>query len=105
MNKTAKLYGSIDSRRTIMKSIKELGAHDQDLIKTIKSQTLNGDPIYTVLRSVSRSGMMRKIDVYIIKDNKPLYLNCLVLVVLVFWYYILINHIVWFCLIVLVRIL
>jgi len=34
--------------------------------------------IYTILRHVSSSGMFRLIDVYAIKDNKPLYLSGLV---------------------------
>jgi hypothetical protein len=35
----------------------------------------NGETVYTVLRSVSASGMSRKIDLYVFKDNKPRYLS------------------------------
>jgi len=35
--------------------------------------TLNpGDTVYTVLRHVSKSGMIRDISLYIIRDNEPL---------------------------------
>lgn len=34
-----------------------------------------GDTIYCVVRSVSRSGMSREIDLYAIKDNEPIYLS------------------------------
>lgn len=34
-----------------------------------------GDTVYCVLRSVSRSGMSRNIDFYVIKDNRPQYLT------------------------------
>lgn len=34
-----------------------------------------GDTIYTILRSVSRSGMSRTLDLYAIKDGKPLCLT------------------------------
>lgn len=34
-----------------------------------------GDTLYTVLRSVSRSGMMRTLDVYAIRDNEPMRLT------------------------------
>jgi len=34
-----------------------------------------GDTIYTVLRHVSRSGMSRNIDMYVIKDNQPVFIT------------------------------
>lgn len=34
-----------------------------------------GDTVYTVLRHVSKSGMMRRIDLYAIVDNRPVYLS------------------------------
>lgn len=34
-----------------------------------------GDTLYTVLRSVSRSGMKRTLDVYVMRDNEPLRLT------------------------------
>ena len=41
-----------------------------------------GDTVYTVLRSVSKSGMSRRIDFYVIKNDKPLYLSGLIGIVL-----------------------
>ena len=35
----------------------------------------DGDTLFTVLRHVSQSGMMRHIDVYVIRDNRPVYLS------------------------------
>ena len=43
----------------------------EELLKTLKP----GDTVYTVLRHVSRSGMLRHIDVYTLKDNKPVWLT------------------------------
>ena len=37
-----------------------------------------GDTVYTILRHVSSSGMTRRIDVYIIEDNKPFFITGLV---------------------------
>lgn len=34
-----------------------------------------GDTVYTVLRAVSSSGMSRRIDLYAIKNNEPVYLS------------------------------
>lgn len=39
----------------------------QKLLEMIKP----GDTVYTVLRHVSRSGMYRAIDLYIMQDNQP----------------------------------
>jgi len=41
------------------------------LLKILKP----GDPVYTVLRHVSRSGMSRNIDLYALVDNEPLRLS------------------------------
>ena len=35
----------------------------------------SGDTIYTVLRHVSRSGMMRHISLFVIRDNQPVCLD------------------------------
>ena len=35
----------------------------------------NDDTLYTNLMSVSKSGMSRKLKVFFIKDNEPLFLN------------------------------
>ena len=34
-----------------------------------------GTTIYVVIRSVSRSGMTRRMDLFVIKNNEPLFLN------------------------------
>lgn len=34
-----------------------------------------GETVYTILRHVSASGMMRHIDLYVIRDNKPVYIS------------------------------
>ena len=46
------------------------GARDR-LLKLLKP----GDTVYTKLNHVSRSGMLRSIDVYIFRDNAPLRLT------------------------------
>ena len=33
-----------------------------------------GATVYTILRSVSRSGMQREVDFYTIRDNRPVWL-------------------------------
>ncbi len=43
----------------------------ESLLKMLKP----GDSIYTITRHVSRSGMMRRISVYAIKNNKPIGLD------------------------------
>jgi len=41
------------------------------LLKILKP----GDTVYTVIRSVSRSGMSRRLDLYTIQDNRPRFLT------------------------------
>ena len=41
-------------------------------IERLRSMMDVGNTIYTVLRHVSSSGMTRYIDLYVIKDNRPL---------------------------------
>ncbi len=49
-----------------------LSDFDKNLILWIKEHK----PImYGILRNVSRSGMLRRMSAFLIKDNKPLYLN------------------------------
>lgn len=43
----------------------------QKLLEMIKP----GDTVYTVLRHVSRSGMYRAIDLYIMQDNQPVWIS------------------------------
>ena len=44
-------------------------------IAALRETLKPGDTVYTVLRSVSRSGMQRMIDVYAICDNEPMRLT------------------------------
>ena len=45
---------------------------DQEEAKTELRKLLNpGDTVYTMIKHVSRSGMYRVIDLYVVKDNKP----------------------------------
>ena len=34
-----------------------------------------GTTVYTVIRSVAKSGMSRRIDFYVIKDNQPIFIT------------------------------
>jgi len=54
---------------------KDLGEWEREIIGWLRRKR---PMIYTVLRHVSSSGMFRRIDVYAIRDNKPLYLSGLV---------------------------
>jgi len=44
----------------------------------LREQVQAGQTVFTVLRSVSSSGMSRQIDVYLIQDDKPVYITGLV---------------------------
>lgn len=44
-------------------------------LESLKNLVPHGATIYTKLCHVSKSGMSRSIDVYIMKDNEPLYLT------------------------------
>jgi hypothetical protein len=43
--------------------------------KSLLEDLKPGDTVYTKVNHVSRSGMLRHIEVYIFKDNQPLYLS------------------------------
>ena len=47
--------------------------------KTYGQKVLEGlpktTPIYSIVRSVSKSGLSRTIDFYVIKDNKPIWIT------------------------------
>lgn len=47
----------------------------RESLETLKKQLRDGDTVYTILRSVSRSGMSRIIDLVIIKNNEPLWIT------------------------------
>lgn len=55
-------------------------AHGKELyrlqsIDKVKALLENVDTVYGIVRHVSASGMSRDIDLYIIKDNQPVYLT------------------------------
>ena len=49
----------------------EIDAEKEELREILKP----GDTVYTLLRSVSRSGMSRSISLYTFKDNEPMMLD------------------------------
>ena len=62
-----------------MTSKAERARADKEMaIASLKKILRPGDTVYTVLRHVSSSGMSRRIDVYVIKDNRPRWLTSLV---------------------------
>jgi hypothetical protein len=50
----------------------------EEASEELKKLLKPGDTVYTVLRYVSRSGMMRKIDLFIIKEGRPMRITWLV---------------------------
>lgn len=47
----------------------------QEAIDHLREIIKPGDTVYTILRHVSRSGMYRAIDLYIMQDNQPVYIS------------------------------
>ena len=53
-------------------ALKKLNAAERvALIDELRELCPSGSTVYTVLRSVSASGMSRKLDLYVIRDNEP----------------------------------
>lgn len=50
----------------------------KEAIEELKKIIEKGDTVYTVLRHVSKSGMTRGIDCYVIKDNRPRWITAYV---------------------------
>lgn len=48
---------------------------EAEAIVHLRSVLKPGDTVYTVLRHVSRSGMTRGIDCYLIEDNRPVWIT------------------------------
>lgn len=46
-----------------------------EALASLRETLRPGDTVYTVLRHVSRSGMKRRIDLYVFRNNTPLYLS------------------------------
>ena len=57
---------------------KQKDVERQEAIDQLKKWIKPGDTVYTVLRHVSRSGMTRGIDVYILQDNQPQWITAYV---------------------------
>ena len=47
----------------------------QQAIEQLRKFLKPGDTIFTILRHTSKSGMTRDIDIYIVKDNEPVWLS------------------------------
>ena len=54
---------------------KKQSAERQEAITRLRETLKPGDTVYTVLRSVSRSGMNRKIDLYKLENSEPRWLS------------------------------
>lgn len=50
-------------------------AERNEALEHLRDMLKPGDKIHTVLRHVSKSGMSRSIDMYLIRDNSPIYLT------------------------------
>lgn len=49
--------------------------HRAQTVEKVKCMLAGIDTVYGIVRHVSASGMSRNIDLYIIKDNRPVYLT------------------------------
>lgn len=49
--------------------------HREHAIKRVRELLAGVDTVYGIVRKVSASGMSRNIDLYVIKDNRPVYLT------------------------------
>ena len=54
---------------------KKMREQDEAVELLLDLYIMKGDTLYTVLEHVSRSGMMRRIHVYVIKNDVPLWIN------------------------------
>ena len=58
------------------KSKKQIAAEEKaEAIERLKEIIKDGDTVYTILRSVSRSGMSRKIGLFVIVKNEPRFIS------------------------------
>lgn len=57
---------------------KKQQADRDEAIVELRTLCPMGTRVYTVLRHVSRSGMLRHIDVYVIHDNEPRWISSLI---------------------------
>tara|TARA_A100001011_G_scaffold248280_1_gene256542 strand:- start:2747 stop:3037 length:291 start_codon:yes stop_codon:yes gene_type:complete len=47
----------------------------KEIVEFLKDKLENNDTVYTNLKHVSKSGLTRDIQLMVIKDNEPLFLN------------------------------
>ncbi len=47
----------------------------ENAIESLRALLKEGDTVYTILRHVSKSGMQRRIDCYVIRNNEPQYIS------------------------------
>jgi hypothetical protein len=52
--------------------------HEAESIVHLRTILKPGDTVYTVLRHVSRSGMSRNVDLYVIEDGNPMWVSAYV---------------------------
>lgn len=61
-----------------VKPLSKKAAHEaerQEALDRLHEILKPGDTVYTVLRHVSKSGMLRRIDLYKFENNRPVYLT------------------------------
>ena len=72
------MYGFIKKRLNKMTKKQELEKEREEAKENLRALCPVGTTVYTILKHVSSSGMMRHIDVFIVKDNEPIMLNWLI---------------------------
>lgn len=58
-----------------MTKISQKDAEKEEALRYLRKILRPGDTVYTILRHVSSSGMSRRIDLYAIRKNQPVYLS------------------------------
>ena len=58
-----------------MKRLKVSKEEKEQIVKELRELLKPGDTVYTKLNHVSRSGMLRHIEVLVFRDNQPRYLS------------------------------
>ena len=61
-----------------MRRIKFTKKDEERAYQELRSLLKEGDTVYTILRHVSRSGLSRRLDALIIKDNEPRFISALI---------------------------
>lgn len=58
-----------------MTTLRFTKAEQQEAITRLKEIIQPGDTIYTIVKQVARSGMSRRMNLYLIRDNQPIWLT------------------------------